>query len=257
MNLRQNARGREKVGANRIDCICANCHKCYRKRADRVRTPDYCSLTCRKVAAKTARQERAQKCWTCGKPFVPRQYQLSIGQGRFCSKVCALPAFTNSGHSPQSRLKSVRTWRANGNSVPSGPNNPLFLGRKIDNGYIYVWLEGRGYVQEHRIVAEKLIGRRLRSHEIVHHKNHDKTDNRPTNLVVLSRAAHVREHLSEVMAARRLVRIRKGPKLTIEKVRDLKCDLSSGANKADIARRYGITTTMVSYIATGRSWSHT
>lgn len=42
----------------------------------------------------------------------------------------------------------------------------------------------RGYTYEHRIVAERKIGRRLEKGEIVHHINGDKLDNREENIEV-------------------------------------------------------------------------
>ena len=51
-----------------------------------------------------------------------------------------------------------------------------------------------GYVLHHRIVVENHIGRLLNVDEVVHHKNHNKFDNRIENLEVLNYKEHVRKH---------------------------------------------------------------
>ena len=67
------------------------------------------------------------------------------------------------------------------------------------SGYIYAYTPEHpaanrdGYVLEHRLVAEQTIGRYLTTLEIVHHINGIKTDNRPENLVVTTRAEHERD----------------------------------------------------------------
>ena len=52
--------------------------------------------------------------------------------------------------------------------------------------------DSRGYVLEHRLIAEQKLGRRLESNEVVHHIDGDRTNNHPDNLTVCaSVGAHI------------------------------------------------------------------
>lgn len=55
----------------------------------------------------------------------------------------------------------------------------------------YVKLNGR---HEHRVVAERMLGRQLAKGEIVHHLDGNKRNNDPSNLVVMTQGEHMREH---------------------------------------------------------------
>jgi len=198
------------VKAHKLEMACAECGRSYFKRADRIRDPDFCRIACRKSwDARRRFESRARDCEYCGKNFIPRAAQLRAGGGRFCSVSCSTRAMGHLIHSPESRKKAAATWRRNGNKVPEGPGHPQFMGRKLVSGYVMVWVDDRGYIQEHRLVAEKSLGRMLRADEVVHHRNEIRTDNRPENLAVMTRAEHMNEHRDTLVTARKAVPWRK------------------------------------------------
>ena len=86
-----------------------------------------------------------------------------------------------------------------------GNNNARWNGGqwRHPDGYIGIAvLEGHhlrqahGYAFQHQLVAEEMLGRRLRPDEVVHHRNGKRDDNRPENLEVTTRSDHSRHHAS-------------------------------------------------------------
>lgn len=83
--------------------------------------------------------------------------------------------------------------------------------RRCD-GYIAIYCPGahgatkEGYKMEHIIVAEEKIGRYLKDDEVVHHINHNRADNRPENLAVMTAKEHMSLHMKERWAMKKGVK---------------------------------------------------
>ena len=127
---------------------------------------------------------------------VYRKYKNGIkyyGHIRVCI-VCREPAFFPYGHS--SRKTAIYCSK-----VCSLVGRNGTYGRRINSsGYVLIYSPKHPFhnrvncVVDHRLVLERKLGRYLRRSEIVHHKNGIKTDNKVSNLLLLTPSQHSRLH---------------------------------------------------------------
>lgn len=68
-------------------------------------------------------------------------------------------------------------------------------GIKYSRNYRLIYDKHGGYKSEHRFVAEKILGRKLLSSEIIHHIDKNQLNNSPDNLYLFSsQSAHKKYH---------------------------------------------------------------
>ena len=128
-------------------------------------------------------------CEVCGKQFTRRACE--VRKHTFCTRACARiwnrnriaeynrsenPMNTPTGWSQtmriESRMRSVKPCKKNTYPKASGRH-------------------------EHRAIAEAILGRKLAANEVVHHKDGDKHNNQPDNLIVMTRSEHSRLHAQQ------------------------------------------------------------
>lgn len=146
-----------------------------------------------------------------------------------------------------------------------GVNNPAYNGGryKDSNGYIHIFLpdhphvDCRGYIYEHRVVAEEKIGRLLTRKETVHHINHKRSDNRPENIeVCMNNGEHIRHHHWPKNTNPRQGDSHPQAKLTLTQVQMIRQRYILGEQNCQLAKAFAVSRSTISNIILRRIWNY-
>lgn len=119
------------------------------------------------------------------------QHQGMLGK-KHCKKVCEIISKTHKGKKLGEETKEkIRKAHIKGG---------IGFKKLRSDGYIAIYFPDHpkstrdGYILEHVLVAECLLGRWLKDNECVHHINGKRNDNRKENLMVMTKQEHMSLH---------------------------------------------------------------
>ena len=155
---------------------CDYCKKSFYLKPSRSTKKNFCSMVC---YGKDKRKRIKLFCVKCNKEF--ETIPAEIRKGRmFCSKSCRASATQNGSDSH--RWKGEKKINYQGYVLIYKPKHP--------------YCNKDRYIQEHRLIIEKHLGRYLHPFEVIHHKNRVKIDNRLENLEIITKSEHIKIHKS-------------------------------------------------------------
>ena len=168
---------------------CEVCGKVYFPMVQSFERARYCSVWCKKHATTV----ETKQCVVCKVSFSPRRWEKNRV---CCSATCARRLPRKHLHKHQQSEQAKQARRKSGSFA--GENNGRWKGGRYklsSNGHVWVRVGVGKYRPEHAVVAERKLGRLLKTGEIPHHVNMNPSDNSPVNIFVCAnRSVHSKIH---------------------------------------------------------------
>ena len=146
---------------------------------------------------------KTKQCLQCGKEF-KRNVKYSVKQwlnSKYCSVTCSKVGYKPSRESIEKMRKTLTGRKLTPEHVAkirakiTGELNYNWKGgaSKTTEGYIGLNYAGKRQL-EHRKIMELYLGRKLELFEVVHHIDGCRTNNDISNLEVMTRSEHAKQH---------------------------------------------------------------
>lgn len=150
-----------------VELKCCNCGKKFTQyRSNRIGTSAYCSSDCYHAATVIMYDKH---CQFCGREFTVDSKRK---RKKCCSNECS---------------RNMKRLSNKGSTLNA-------------NGYRVIWLPDGAGKLEHVMAIESYLGRSLKRGEVVHHKDHNRSNNDISNLQLMTSGIHSSMHRRQEMA---------------------------------------------------------
>lgn len=175
----------------KIDVVCSVCQQTFQRPDWYLKRPGRktCSDKCRAKLSKKPPRKRPEKqsrllfaCETCGIEFERLKTRGLQAARHFCSQPCQAKAAGQIA-----RVRSAKIPPEIGHCIVALGYLKIYMGRGAGGSKT-------GFLLYHRYLMEQHLNRSLGRHELVHHINGDKMDNRLENLQIVTAAEHRKIH---------------------------------------------------------------